>query len=141
MFACSWSLLSIRNHYDHSSHFMAVAQGFEPIGRSWWRVVGLGLPPPDSPAAGENHLRRITEGSARDALLRPPGDLGTGETRGRRARGPFDTRSVMAMQGLSPHIGERNERRGSIALVLLVACWSAAIRPVPTWCFCWPFSA
>ncbi len=27
----------------------------------------------------------------------------------------------MAMQGLSPHIGERNERRGSIALVLLVA--------------------
>ena len=27
----------------------------------------------------------------------------------------------MAMQGLSPTIGERNERRGSIALVLLVA--------------------
>src|SRR6266436_964741 len=35
--------------------------------------------------------------------------------------GRFDTRSIMAMQGLSPHIGERNERRGSIALVLLVA--------------------
>src|SRR5712692_8168003 len=46
---------------------------------------------------------------------------GQGETRGRRARGPFDTRSVMAMQGLSPTMGERNERRGSIALVLLVA--------------------
>src|SRR5258708_13973310 len=27
----------------------------------------------------------------------------------------------MAMQGLSPTMGERNERRGSIALVLLVA--------------------
>jgi hypothetical protein len=52
-----------------------------------------------SPAAGENHLRRITEGSGRDALLRRPpppyppphageGREGQGETRGPRARGP-----------------------------------------------------
>src|SRR5258708_27851653 len=85
------------------------------------------------PAAGENHLRRITEGSGRDALLRRPapslpstacgegreGALGKHEAVAREGR--FDTRSVMAMQGLSPTMGERNERRGSIALVLLVA--------------------
>ena len=49
---------------------------------------------------------------------RPTG--GGGENGPSRA-GSLDTRSVMAMQGLSTTMGERSERRGSIALVLLVA--------------------
>src|SRR5260370_38605865 len=78
------------------------------------------------PAAGENHLRRITEGSGRDALLRRPapslpstacgggraGALGKHDAVARA--GACGTRAVTARQGLSPTVGGRTTGRASI---------------------------
>src|SRR5215475_6240579 len=95
----------------------------EPGGQLLGKPYGEPVP---SGASGQSRSRRESfkenhRTSARGMLLHPARATGAPGKNGRRARGPLDTRSVMAMQGLSPTMGERSERRGSIALVLLVA--------------------
>src|ERR1700730_4887042 len=92
------------------------SQGIRPVAaRAPGTALAASVPAPD-----KNHLRRISRiDPGRPALamvapVRHQGASFAAETI--RWMG-----SAMAMQGLSITMGERNERRGSIALVLLVA--------------------